>query len=184
MIANGNKLKGAISSTGHKRSVGFTLIELMIVIAIIGLLASMIAVGWGRVQSLGRDSRRIADMHQVRTALELYFSQNRRYPVFATVTTWDHPSTATFSDRLVGAGLGIRAIPVDPLNRGDFLYAYISPSPHTTFVLRALLENNNNPALRDSPHDLILGMPCGPIFDTARNIKGTSGTDSFYCLAS
>ncbi|MCD6568701.1 type II secretion system protein, partial [bacterium] len=47
-------------STIHKNK-GFTLIEMLIVISIIALLASMILVGMGGARAKARDSRRIAD---------------------------------------------------------------------------------------------------------------------------
>src|SRR3989338_6692562 len=60
---------------------GFTLIELLIVIGVIGLLASMILVGLSGFRKSGRDARRIADMNQVRTVVERYFSKCGFYPL-------------------------------------------------------------------------------------------------------
>src|SRR3989344_3217427 len=58
---------------------GFTLIEILIVVSIIGLLASIIFVGLGSSRARGRDARRIADLSSIKTGLELYFSKNGRY---------------------------------------------------------------------------------------------------------
>lgn len=60
---------------------GFTLIELLIVIAIIGILSSIAVVSVGNVRRLARDSKRLADMRQLQTALEMYFNEANAYPL-------------------------------------------------------------------------------------------------------
>ena len=58
----------------------FTLIELLVVIAIIGILATLAVVALQQTRSRARDSKRVADMKQIQTALELFFNENNRYP--------------------------------------------------------------------------------------------------------
>jgi general secretion pathway protein G len=55
---------------------GFTLIELMVVIAIIGLLSAAILSSLSTANQRGRDANRIADMKQLQNALELYAADN------------------------------------------------------------------------------------------------------------
>ena len=52
---------------------GFTLIELLVVISIISLLATLAVTSLQNAQKKSRDTRRIADLRQIRTALELYY---------------------------------------------------------------------------------------------------------------
>jgi len=59
---------------------GFTLIELITVVAVIALLAFVIIVSQSTARLKARDAGRIADLVLVQLALEQYFQANRRYP--------------------------------------------------------------------------------------------------------
>ena len=63
-----------------KTKKGFTLIEFLVVIAIIGLLATLSVVALNNARERARDSRRVSDIKQIQTALELYFNANDSYP--------------------------------------------------------------------------------------------------------
>lgn len=78
---------------------GFTLIELLVVIAIIGLLASVIIVAVANARADARDSKRLADMTQMGTALELYHNTNHGYPA-ATVAGVPDGISPTFLSQL------------------------------------------------------------------------------------
>lgn len=66
---------------GFKKSGarGFTLVELLVVIAIISILATLLLLQLGIARAKARDAKRIADINQVRTALELWFDDNGSY---------------------------------------------------------------------------------------------------------
>jgi len=64
-----------------KNKKGFTLIELLVVIAIIGLLSTLAVVALNSARSKSRDAKRVADVKQIQTALELYFTESSAYPL-------------------------------------------------------------------------------------------------------
>jgi len=63
-----------------KNQKGFTLIELLVVIAIIGLLSTLAVVSLNNARSRSRDAKRVADVKQMQTALELYYNDCNQYP--------------------------------------------------------------------------------------------------------
>lgn len=129
---------------------GFTLIEILIVVAIIAVLASAVLVGLGPVQRGGRDARRISDLRQVQTALELYYNKSGAYP---SATTWVDLTTA-----LTGAGIGVAKVPNDPISGRNYLYG----TNGTGYVLGADLEDANNSAFQNSAQGTIFGITnCG-----------------------
>ena len=66
--------------TMNTKKKGFTLIELLVVIAIIGILATLAVVALQQARKNARDAKRIADVRQMQTALELFFNDNQYYP--------------------------------------------------------------------------------------------------------
>lgn len=67
---------------------GFTLVELLVAVGIIGVLASVSMVSVNSIRVKARDSKRISDIKQVQNALEAYYSNNGQYPaVVVPVTT-------------------------------------------------------------------------------------------------
>jgi general secretion pathway protein G len=62
------------------KNKGFTLVELLVVISIIGLLASIVLAATSSASKKARDGRRLAEVHQIQIALELYKSTNGTYP--------------------------------------------------------------------------------------------------------
>jgi len=59
---------------------GFTLIELLVVIAIIGLLSTLAVVALSNARQKANDAKRLSDVKQVQTALELYHNDRNIYP--------------------------------------------------------------------------------------------------------
>ena len=84
-------MKKALPNEGQ----AFTLIELLVVIAIIGLLATLATVALNNARAKSRDAKRVADVKQIQTALELFFNDKGRYPLTAEFNTGSLFSTST-----------------------------------------------------------------------------------------
>lgn len=113
----------AMKKTSENRAA-FTLIELLVVIAIIGLLSTISIISLNQARSKARDSRRIADMHQLVSAIEMYYNQSGNYPSISSTSGADSSSDGTFIHELVDADL-ISNDMEDPWNdRSDFYYYY------------------------------------------------------------
>ena len=115
-------------------SKGFTLIELLVVVAIIGLLASVILASLSTARQKGRDARRIADMKELSTALELYYSSQAApgYPVST--------SQANAAAALVGLVPAYMAsLPDDPLG-GSYHYVYKTTAGGSFYCLGTVIE--------------------------------------------
>lgn len=135
---------------------GFTLIEILIVVAIIAILASIVLVGLGPTQQSGRDARRVSDLHETQNALELYYSKCGYYPGTATGGVCAVTATAGYGTftagaytnmalALTSAGIGVNTIPLDPTNAGVHIYRFrTNGTSASTYVLSAVLENTNN----------------------------------------
>ena len=63
-----------------KQQKGFTIIELLIVIIVIGILAALVLNAFGNIQERARDTERRSDVNAIHTQLELYYADNGDYP--------------------------------------------------------------------------------------------------------
>jgi prepilin-type N-terminal cleavage/methylation domain-containing protein len=63
-----------------KRNQGFTIVELLIVIVVIGILALLVITTYSGIQAKARNSKRQTDIASLQTQLEAWFSQNGYYP--------------------------------------------------------------------------------------------------------
>jgi len=64
----------------NKTGGGFTIIELIVVIAIIAVLAGIVLISINQYMAKARDARRKQDLQNIATALELYYAQYGYYP--------------------------------------------------------------------------------------------------------
>lgn len=79
-----------------KNNKGFTLIELLVVIVIIGILATLATVALSSARGKARDARRVSDVKQIMTALEMYYNDAQGYPASITPGSPIFTGTTTF----------------------------------------------------------------------------------------
>lgn len=70
-----------------KKAKGFTIVELLIVIVVIGILATLVIVTFAGIQKKGRDSQRQTDINSVASHVEAFYAQFGYYPTHADITT-------------------------------------------------------------------------------------------------
>jgi prepilin-type N-terminal cleavage/methylation domain-containing protein len=86
------------------KNKGFTLVELLIVVAIIAILTGMLTVNLADARERARDAQRKADLKQIQNALELY--KNDQNPQ-------SYPQTDSWKNALTTNGF-MKKIPSDP----------------------------------------------------------------------
>jgi len=91
-----------------KKSNGFTIIEILVVVTIIGLLTLTAVVTYSAFLKQSRDAKRKADLGQVAAALEMYRSNNDTYPT--TLAT------------LTSGTIYIQSVPTDPKSASYVYY--------------------------------------------------------------
>jgi len=138
---------------------GFTLIEILIVVAIIAILASVVLVGLGPTQQAGRDARRVSDIHEIQNGLELYYNKCGNYPGNGAAAcnkivpaTWAGAATS-LQAALTGANVGVNNIPNDP-SGGTTYYFYgtntaagaSGVAAYGEYIVGAALENSTGNA--------------------------------------
>jgi len=135
------KLKLKMKKSNNR---GFTLIEILIVVAIIAILASMVLVGLGPTQRAGRDARRISDLRSIQTGLELAYSKCGYYPgtiASGACSAVDPGDWTALGTTLTG--VGVNNLPNDPNTNATYGYADLSGSG---YVVGAALEDPSNGA--------------------------------------
>ncbi|MDO8574966.1 MAG: prepilin-type N-terminal cleavage/methylation domain-containing protein [bacterium] len=160
-------------------SKGFTLLELLVVIGIIGLLASILVVNLTGARRRARDTKRVADIRNLQTASEDYYGKNGKYP-------------ATMADLVSGGQIPIW--PLDPLAaagttctaNSDSCYWYASYTPGgalgpQSYHFGASLEDSGSPLVnQDRDCNSTSGSGC-PY--TSAYTNGFTGADAAGCGA-
>jgi len=145
---------------------GFTLIELLVVISIIGILSSFAVVSLNDARLKARDALRKGDMAQMRTAFNLYYDDNNKYPICGT---WDNEAQDFGANITIGSGCYntvlntaltggnkpyLIQLPKDPKNPENkpsatggsdiYLYRYVSRNDGSEYALVYRIEGNAN----------------------------------------
>jgi len=141
---------------------GFTLVEILIVIAIIGILTSIGLVTFNSSQIKSRDAKRKAHLQQISSALELYYNDKGQYPAddasgnimgcgagAIAVCTW---GTSAFSNTTTGT-IYMTKLPADP---HSYSY-YYRRTATSSYQLYAHLENTQDKSILSTPPNLNCG---------------------------
>lgn len=111
---------------------GFTLVEVLVAATIIGLLSTIGISGFQAITRSGRDVLRKSDLEQIRSALEIYKSENQKYP---------QPIEKGCDADLTSAY--INPYPSDP-SKTTYAYCYVpAADPALTYDICAHLENGD-----------------------------------------
>lgn len=140
--------------TIKKAQQGFTIIELLIVIAIIAILAGLVLNNFKGAQAKARDTQRVTDINNIHSKLEEYYNERGGYP--NTFSQTDLPGidassltdadNATITINTAGAAdeAGADAYTAGVGNTGEYRYSAF-PTGCTTnctgYVLKTFIEN-------------------------------------------
>ena len=129
----------------YKKTRGFTLIEMLVVLSIISLLASIVLAALNVSRAKALDARRASDMHQIVLALDLFYSVNECLPktsgsICPGSTGYSEPNSGGWDYSSQGAGFMqflkngnfMPSDPLDPVNNmtgdgtpsGTYAYRY------------------------------------------------------------
>ncbi len=158
---------------------GFSLIEIMVAIAIIGVLSTISYTSFQQAQMRARDQTRKKDLRSMAVSLELYFTKNSRFPCAGwrnsntNKTDWVADTVVSGITGCTGTGTVslapefINTLPVDPLNSGtnptadgNYVYGYRGwECAPQTYILIAELENKNDPERVELNNKTLCGIP-------------------------
>jgi len=137
-----------------RKNLGFTILELVIVMAIMALIAAVVYSNFSGSVKKGRDAKRKQDLDAAAKALELFYADFKAYPnpTLNILPTFGAP----FANPTNTAVIYMQQFPVDPAYP-NASYCYFS-SDGSYYKLYANLENLNDPKVFTTP------IQCGTSF--------------------
>lgn len=164
---------------------GFTLIELMVVVAIIGIVMAAGIVAFSGAQRNSRDAKRRADVDAISKALEQYYAENQSY--YGSGSGSDVASWLTgFHRTYLGSNFPNNSLPLDPINDATYLYYMYSlavnnasnPDKTSRYCVSARLETANG----NCSGRTVSGSSTNAGFGYCPFV--TPGSGQFYCVQS
>jgi len=114
---------------------GFTLVELLVVVAVIGLLASIVLAALNNGRKRGSDSRVISDIHQLKITLETNRLATGAYSVDLTTTGWQQTA---------GSSTNVNNLIADVAANGGTVTVLTGGNPPTAYLLYGGLPSQSN----------------------------------------
>lgn len=107
------------------RREGFTIVELLVVIGVIAILATIVAVSYSGIQGRARDTTRLNSINEIAKALDAYKLKQGKYPDPAG-SDWETSLLGPneFLKELRAKGTISGQVPVDPVNDSSHYFAY------------------------------------------------------------
>lgn len=135
----------------RKLPSGFTLIEVLVAMSIVTVLSFMAITIYRVALQKARDTKRMADLKDTATYLQLYHKQNGRFPdsiAEAGCSGWEKGSNAPdngFIQPLLTSGIIDRPLPIEktPLTACSYRYIRSACGSSTYAVLAADLETDS-----------------------------------------
>lgn len=107
----------------NPQTKGFTIVELLVVIVVIGILAAITVVAYGSIQASAKYSRAASDIKNTQKAIELYFADNGTYPISNGTGAWNFQSTSTQNSYVPGVVPAfVNVLPIVTDGSGQYIY--------------------------------------------------------------
>jgi general secretion pathway protein G len=89
-------------SLNKKQDKGFTIVELLIVIVVIGILAGLVITTYNGIQQKARNTERTTDLKTFQSQLEAYYANNGRYPATSDLGTTSASNVTFIASNMKG----------------------------------------------------------------------------------
>lgn len=142
---------------------GFTIVELLVAIVVIGILATITVVSYNGIQQRARDSQRVSDVTRLKVAIEKYRAENSQYPRVCPID-------------YISCPIGLLAAPLSP---------YIDEIPHSPAYKQGSLDGDYayvHGRVIDDSYAILVFYDARPDCKTGHNVAaGWWGTQIPIC---
>ncbi len=125
-----------------KENKGFTLVELLVVVSLIGILATLVLANLNSARERARDAQRKSDLRNIQTALRLYYNDLGEYPASSGTDIVACDGTCVWGNIWQNNSITyMGTLPPDPLSTQAYRYTYVDDD---NYILEACLENKSD----------------------------------------
>jgi type II secretory pathway pseudopilin PulG len=176
-------------SKKRKKPKGFTLIEITVICIIFVILVSLVVVSMRSSNAKGRDAKRVSELNNIRTALQMYYMDHGRYPSSTDSENWcsleqSDTESNNFCRYLIDELIPfyLPEIPQDPIygkglgsSEKFYSYQYVSTSSGDGYKLHTDLETRD-------PYELFSYVGRGIAYARSDTTTGNGGSSCTYCF--